>query len=163
MEEISDKVKDFKTKRRIKLLVVILVCLVVVVGGLFYFFWNNHLDLFMKSKDGKQKSVSVGTKIPVDDTLDSDGDGITDLVEMRLGTNNQNMDSDADGLLDGEELMGWGTDPLLPDTDRDGLSDYNEVKVYGTDPQKPDTDGDGYSDGWEIRQGFNPKGPGKLE
>ena len=48
------------------------------------------------------------------------------------------------------------------DTDHDGLTDYQEVHVYHTDPLKADTDGDGYNDGDEVKNGFNPLGPGKL-
>jgi outer membrane protein assembly factor BamB len=42
-------------------------------------------------------------RLPDDRTIrkDSDGDGLTDLVEERLGLNPKNADSDADGLRDG--------------------------------------------------------------
>jgi len=36
------------------------------------------------------------------------------------------------------------------------------VQVYKTDPLLADTDGDGYSDGSEVKNGYNPLGPGKL-
>lgn len=74
-----------------------------------------------------------------EDTLDSDGDGLTDAEERRLGTN-----------------------PLSADSDNDGLGDREEVKLYGTDPLDPDTDGDGFLDGAEVEAGYDPKGPGKL-
>lgn len=48
------------------------------------------------------------------------------------------------------------------DSDSDGLPDYAEG-IYGTDPAKDDSDGDGYNDFEEIRNGYNPSGPGKLE
>jgi len=44
------------------------------------------------------------------------------------------VDSDNDGLLDGEETV-YGTDPNNPDTDSDGITDGDEVNVYGTDPK----------------------------
>jgi hypothetical protein len=34
------------------------------------------------------------------------------------------------------------------DSDGDGLSDGDEVNAYGTDPNALDTDGDGYGDGY---------------
>lgn len=71
------------------------------------------------------------------------------------------IDSDGDGLSDQREQV-LGTDPHNPDTDGDGLTDYEEVVVFGTDPLNPDTDGDGYRDGDEVRNGYNPKGPGTL-
>ena len=73
----------------------------------------------------------------------------------------QPIDSDKDGLTDEEELI-LGTSINDIDTDQDDLTDREEAKVYGTDPLKADTDGDGYADGEEVKNGFNPKGPGKL-
>lgn len=64
-------------------------------------------------------------------------------------------DNDQDGLSNYEEYM-LGTDPLVVDSDYDGLSDGDEENVYGTDPLNPDTDGDGLSDGDEISLGLNP-------
>ena len=85
------------------------------------------------------KLAATATVPVVDSKIDSDGDGLTDAEEVKLGT-----------------------DPYKKDTDGDGLSDYDEVKLWLTDPLNPDTDGDGYSDGQEINSGYNPKGPGKL-
>jgi len=73
----------------------------------------------------------------------------------------QPLDSDGDGLLDDEEKA-LGTDPAKIDSDADGLTDREEAKVFGSDPLKTDTDGDGYPDGTEVKNGYSPKGPGKL-
>lgn len=70
-------------------------------------------------------------------------------------------DADGDGLTDEEEAT-LATDILLIDTDGDGLSDREEVKVYSSDPIKSDTDNDGFSDGQEVKNGYDPKGSGKL-
>jgi hypothetical protein len=58
-------------------------------------------------------------------------------------------DLDADNYLDALELE-VGLDPSNPDTDGDGLADGDEVNIYLTDPFTWDTDGDGASDGEEI-------------
>jgi hypothetical protein len=71
------------------------------------------------------------------------------------------VDTDGDGLTDDEEAR-LGTNPLNPDTDGDGLTDYEEVMIYGTNPLNRDTDGDGYSDGEEVANGYNPLGEGLL-
>lgn len=71
------------------------------------------------------------------------------------------VDTDGDGLTDTREEE-LGTDPTSPDTDDDELFDKEEVDVYGTDPTDPDTDGDTFRDGTEVRNGYNPKGPGRL-
>lgn len=47
------------------------------------------------------------------------------------------------------------------DSDDDGLSDGQE-NFYGSDAWNPDTDGDGWSDGLEVGKGMNPIGPGAL-
>jgi hypothetical protein len=39
------------------------------------------------------------------------------------------LDSDGDGLADGEELFGILTDPLVWDTNGNGVSDGEEVPV----------------------------------
>ncbi|MFW9784491.1 MAG: zinc ribbon domain-containing protein, partial [Candidatus Heimdallarchaeota archaeon] len=41
----------------------------------------------------------------------------------------------------------------------DGLMDGNEVQIYFTNPFNPDTDGDGYYDGIEVLWGTNPLDP----
>jgi len=91
-------------------------------------------------------NTSAVAEIPIatssakeDVTADTDGDGLTDVEEKVLGINSN-----------------------LSDTDSDGLSDRDEAKIYLTDPLKPDTDGDGISDGTEVKNGYDPKGSGRL-
>ncbi|MEM7383360.1 MAG: LamG-like jellyroll fold domain-containing protein, partial [Verrucomicrobiota bacterium] len=84
-------------------------------------------------------------------TGDFDGDRVTDGQELALGLDPLNIDTDGDGLIDGEELFNEPfTDPLLADTDGDGLSDFAEIWELGTDPHTGDSDRDGLSDGFEI-------------
>lgn len=64
-------------------------------------------------------------------------------------------DYDNDGLSNLEEIK-HGTDLTNADTDEDQLNDYEEIYVYGTDPLKKDTDGDGILDGIEIKFGTDP-------
>lgn len=80
--------------------------------------------------------------------LDLDGDGLSALEELRLGTNPFLADTDGDGLSDGWEVA-HGLDPLNPDTDGDGVPDGVEV-LQGTDPLDPDSDGDGLLDGDDV-------------
>ena len=81
-----------------------------------------------------------------DPNLDSDNDGIIDTEEKKLGTNPNLIDSDFDGLSDYYEINISKTDPLKADTDDDGLNDGNELEL-GLDPLKADSKGDGYKDG----------------
>lgn len=52
---------------------------------------------------------------PAFGSLDSDGDGLTDEEERRLGTNPLNPDTDGDGYPDGLEVA-LGSDPLDPNS-----------------------------------------------
>ncbi len=109
------------------------------------------LTLFLVG--GSVIQYGCGSKEPaVQEAVDSDGDGITDAEEAKLGTDANSADTDGDGLSDYDEINEYETDPLNPDTDGDGLSDGDEVNSYGTDPNKPDTDGDGLSDGDEVNK-----------
>lgn len=71
------------------------------------------------------------------------------------------IDSDGDGLDDVRENE-IGTRPDLSDTDNDGLKDGDEVIVWKTNPLNPDSDGDKFPDGTEVKNNYNPLGPGKL-
>jgi len=83
--------------------------------------------------------------------VDSDGDGIADIDEVKLyGTNPNSNDSDNDGLLDGDEINLYDTNASNPDSDGDGLTDGMEVYTHGTNPSSSDSDNDGLSDPDEI-------------
>ncbi len=80
-------------------------------------------------------------------TQDLDGDGLLDRVELALGSDRFDADSDDDGRSDATELgfdgiydVGTDTDPRLADTDGDGLQDGTEV---GDVTAVPDPDGPG--------------------
>src|SRR5688500_13770906 len=88
--------------------------------------------------------------------VDSDGDGLTDKMEMALGTDPLLPDSDADGVSDSDETDFYGTDALDPDTDDDGLEDAEELLTFGTNPLLDDTDDDDVSDGEEVTAGSDP-------
>ncbi len=95
--------------------------------------------------------------------IDSDGDGIPDDAEIRMGLNPHDptdalLDPDHDGLNNLQEYLA-GTDIHNPDTDGDGLTDGQEVLIYKTNPLVADTDGDGIPDGLEVQEGTNPLDP----
>jgi hypothetical protein len=58
--------------------------------------------------------------------------------------------------------VGVDTGITETDTNGDGLSDKLEESL-GTDPANSDTDGDGNLDGTEVRNGYAPKGLGKMK
>ena len=97
---------------------------------------------------------------------DTDGDGLSDYFEcIIIGTNALEMDSDNNGINDGEEdfdgdglsnkkEMKFGTDLTCKDTDGDGLSDAEEIDL-DTNPLMQDTDSDGMNDLDEYLYGFD--------
>lgn len=140
-------------------------------------------DKELKDKDNLWSSGTTPMEYKdIDESLDSDGDGLSDILEIAYGSDpyhadtdrdgvddftefcvtftdlfspDGDLDSDNDGLTNAEEVR-LGTDPGDPDTDGDGLTDGEEVNVYHTDPLNPDTDGDGLLDGAEKMLNLNP-------
>ncbi|MCL2053030.1 MAG: cellulose binding domain-containing protein [Oscillospiraceae bacterium] len=105
---------------------------------------------------------NIGEEIDWSDITDTDGDGLTDLVEIYITkTDPNNPDTDGDMIPDGYELFWLGTDPAKADTDgngvsdgdedfdNDGLTNYQEY-INETNPHVADTDEDGLSDGDEV-------------
>lgn len=95
------------------------------------------------------------------DFIDTDEDGLLDVVEDIIGTDANAVDTDEDGLSDYQEFHITKTDPLvfdsvtqgvsdaLADSDEDGINNIDEINI-GTDPLSPDTDEDGLSDYDEV-------------
>ena len=88
----------------------------------------------------------VDNTAPVD-SADLDGDNYPDALELELGLDPSNIDTDGDGVADGDEVNIYLTDPFTWDSDGDGLNDGTELFDTRTDPLVWDTDGDGVSDG----------------
>ncbi|WP_458208909.1 hypothetical protein [Haladaptatus sp. NG-SE-30] len=85
------------------------------------------------------------------ESVDTDGDGLSDAEEEQMGTDPKEEDTDDDGLEDGREVMELSSDPTKPDTDADGLEDGLELTI-GTDFKSADSDGDGISDQREYEE-----------
>ena len=69
---------------------------------------------------------------------DTDGDGLEDAIELELGTDASDPDTDDDGALDGDEYYALQSGTRNPDTDGDGVLDGAEA-ANGTDPNDPDS------------------------
>lgn len=87
------------------------------------------------------------------DADDDDGDGLTNREEALLGTSPEHADTDGDGLSDRAEIEGvtigdrrWSTDPLELDTNRDGVGDGEECRPAQGGMSCADRDGDGTPD-----------------
>lgn len=99
----------------------------------------------------------------IDETLDSDGDQLSNIDEIKIGTNPYQEDTDGDNLSDYLEIVHLGLNPLKmdtddngvmdgeEDTDEDGLTNILEIKM-GLEPWNQDTDYDGFADGEEVNK-----------
>lgn len=101
---------------------------------------------------GSNPLSSASRPPDISNEKDRDADGLNDEDESIWNTNPDNIDTDNDGLTDGEEVHTQKTDPHDKDTDRDYLTDGGEVK-WGLNPLERDTDGDGkidYDEAYEF-------------
>lgn len=137
---------------KIKLLVG-LVLIVLIAGGII---------IFIRSRS---KTAEVGTPAitqqPSTDTAKTGTDGAATTTKKEPYFGEFLHDQDRDGLTDEKEKE-LGLSDQTSDSDKDGLDDSTEIEIYKTDPKNKDTDGDGFVDGYEVLNGFNPNGPGKL-
>jgi len=120
------------------------------------------------SEDPKDDNPSNGNANS--GVLDSDGDGLTDNLEIQLGLDPFSADTDNDGVNDGldQTLVAPPSDDDSSnnalDSDNDGLTDTLEVSL-GLDPFNADTDGDGVNDGTDqlaCESDGGPDGPGPV-
>jgi hypothetical protein len=127
----------------------------------------------------RQDNVDSEVLVIIAYVTDIDGDGLFAREEFLYGTKDDDPDTDGDGISDFDEVkVGWDitlgettrvySDPLSADSDRDGLTDIEErdaamtgVGTGPTDPNSPDTDGDGFCDG-PGRLDNNSREPGSL-
>ncbi len=175
--ELKDNLsKHFENKKNLPLrekkksifmrlgLIFFIICgILIAIIILIYFFFIKENNIEVKQEETVPEKNIIESKVDknIYENQDEDGDGLTTIQELELGTRVDEIDSDYDGIPDGWEVV-YNLDPLdyndaLEDGDEDKLTNIEEYK-YQTDPENPDTDEDGYSDGDEVSKGFNPKG-----
>lgn len=107
------------------------------------------LTPYARSYDGTlsySMSYAPGMLTATNDPLfDTDGDGLNDGLELAMGTDPFDADSDDDGLLDGvDPSPKAGRTATGEDVDLDGF-----IAPWESDPTDPDSDDDGLFDGTE--------------
>lgn len=103
-------------------------------------YWSGEVDdmrLYNRPLTGSEVAALYDSEDP-----DADHDGIKDRFEKGTGIY--------------VSATNTGTNPIMIDTDEDGLSDGQEVNTYGSNPNIKDSDSDGFEDGFEAFTGFNP-------
>ncbi|MBT4120596.1 MAG: hypothetical protein HOA57_02670 [Candidatus Magasanikbacteria bacterium] len=135
--------------KKISIVIVLSVLVLVVIFFVSYFIKQKKSVIDLEEQKGSQ--VQVGEDV-----------GAVGIDKVYISFPKDENDLDMDGI-DDEKEKELGTSNSAVDTDGDGLSDKIEIEKLGTDPTKGDTDGDGFSDASELRNGYDPLGPGKLE
>ena len=86
---------------------------------------------------------NVSIVVPID-SIDSDGDGVTDALDAFPSDSSETMDSDGDGVGDNTDEFPNAADESV-DSDGDGVGDNSDMFPSNGD-QTIDSDGDGYGD-----------------
>lgn len=95
---------------------------------------QNKLDSFFQETEQILKTkIREKSEITSLTLKDSDGDGLSDWDEIRLGTNPFDPDSDGDGYLDSYEII-HGYDPLKPGSAEKVV--YQDPKKFGKISEK---------------------------
>lgn len=122
------------------------------VNGGYSFAFTDDLN-FYRNPDADDGYFNLGiglTFVMGSGDSDEDKDGLTKSLELKIGTDPNNKDTDQDKLSDGDEINLYKTNPLDKDSDSDKISDFEEIIRYNTDPNSIDTDGDNIDDLDEI-------------
>jgi len=122
---------------------------------------KNEEEFKSDEEESKTKGDSDIPKIEKEEFIDSDGDGLSDVIELRITSTERgtkrildiyDKDTDDDGLSDYEELTYYGF--WKEDIEKENHLCLNAQYFWGNeiklDPLNPDSDRDGIPDGTEI-------------
>ena len=121
---------------------------------------NQTIAATNSSKDTSAQDIATSGESETTQVIDTDGDGLSDNEEARLGTDPFLLDTDKDSIPDNEEV-GVNLDSPL-DTDKDNIIDALDndddnvgvltitEELIGTSSLRSDTDDDGIADTIEV-------------
>jgi len=108
---------------------------------------SNVDDMFFKN----------GDILVIKNLIDTDGDLLYDLDELKLGTSKTDVDTDGDGLWDGFYSPDEVIDDMIISSARAEKTTFcDETQETTTHPLIADTDGDHVNDGDEVTNGTDP-------
>ncbi|MCK5510667.1 hypothetical protein KAI65_03945, partial [Candidatus Parcubacteria bacterium] len=119
------------------------------------------IDVKVKIIAASEKMVLKGSNTliqtaPLALLIDSDGDGLADDTEERIGTDKNNIDSDGDGYNDGEEVKN-GYNPLGSGAIKKTLAAIDLAILNNKTIQHPKTHGEAF-DNFKIKKIANNAG-----
>jgi hypothetical protein len=124
------------------------------------YFLSSELTELNGDCDDNDSGINRGASEICTDGLDNNCNGAIDFLDPDCDGNN--VDDDADGLSNGDEIWLYGTSINNPDTDGDGLNDGTEASYWGENWSSDidgdqlvnlldnDSDNDGIDDGVEV-------------
>ena len=83
------------------------------------------------SVETNESDTAIEPDTAVASETDLDADNYPDALELDVGLDPNTVDTDGDGVADGDEGNLYGTDPTVADTDGDGVSDGGESSTSG--------------------------------
>lgn len=113
---------------------------------------NDNVVLRVIDPDGNEIPIEPSIQVP------STGDFLIEVFNQGDADTNYTLEVGL-SVSDAEPI----DDLFAIDTDGDGLSDGEEVNSVGTDPNNADTDGDGRSDGDEVYLDTDPNDPMNVD
>lgn len=133
----NKKIKDVVIITIIVILVVILMSLIVrvCVELIKDYRLTKELNMVYGGASLEDLEYNIKEKSKENPELDTDGDGLTNVEEDKIGTRIMDSDTDGDGLTDYEEVRKYGSDPTKYSTSDDEISDYIKV-MRGLDVNK---------------------------
>jgi hypothetical protein len=152
----NSQLGSYKIKEPVLGKIIVIVLIILVIAGLGYGGWVFYSDYTAEEVILPKVEQIIDTSSSTEENLMNE-----ELLEEVVTSTPTNLDFDKDGLTDAQEKV-LGTSMQITDTDGDGLLDGDEVNIWKTDPLNPDSDNDSYLDGEEVNNGYNPLGPGKL-
>jgi len=140
-------------RKKILIFIIVFLLIFLLVFIIWFYFLNNIFfagDNNINQKENFNLSGEPG-EISEDINLSEENNGAEGYFF------DETVDTDGDGLIDGEEIKNF-SDPLGAgdlDADGDGLSNKEEINL-GTDIYKKDTNDDGISDRESLDKNIDP-------
>lgn len=93
---------------------------------------NTNIDYSASGTDAIDVQLVINAALSL--SIDADGDGLCNTAETNLGSLPNNVESDGDGLEDGEEVVDLGTDPASGSKWLRTVSEGADARAYSIRP-----------------------------